>query len=178
MSEHNSQAGDVQAGDLGRLVGHLAHLVARALSPGDVAQLRRMTEADPHCPAFWRIAATALEPAGALPQGALRDEAERRWAVLLNAMALGADLHAPRAPLGRALAQAGYSDLRFVRLLRARGSAFADAARSAARYLAAKATPFDFRDFARLVLSEGRADEETVRRRIARTYYQAETHPE
>ena len=95
----------------------------------------------------------------------------RRWAAIACAMALTVGQHAQGRPAGAALADAGLAELRFVRLLRAHGDPLFHALRTTAHYLAAKAAPVDWRDLAALVLSDGRSDEERVRRRIARSYY-------
>jgi CRISPR system Cascade subunit CasB len=149
--------------------------LARALdglSPGDLAELRRMDPEDPGCPGFWKVVVSDLEPAGVLPAGGpLLDQAERRWAAVLQAMAIAHGFHQPGARLGAALAEAGFSELRFTRLLRARDNGLHDGVRLAARFLAAKGQVADFRGIADLVLSEGRPYSEDVRRRIARDYY-------
>jgi len=155
---------------LATTVSSLANAIEKVLSPGDVAALRRLRHGDPSCSAFWRLAATQL--ASALPEGGpARDEAERRWAVILQAMAEMTGFHAPGRYLGRALASAGIAEQRVLRLLRASGEGLSDAVRVTAHHLASTATPADHTEIARLVLSDGRDDEEPVRRRIARDFY-------
>jgi CRISPR system Cascade subunit CasB len=154
---------------LASLVGRLARAVEDELHPGDVASLRRMHPGAPEPLAFWKVAATYLDEAlaGAGPYS----ESERRWAVILAAIAELRGLHQPTRRLGHALAVAGFSEVRLARLLRARGQALADATRTAVRFLATKGEPVDLADLARLVLSDGRRDEEQVRRQIARGFY-------
>ena len=160
---------------LSSIIGSLA--VRRGLSPGDVAALRRLEPGGPAHPAFWKVCAGWLD--GSLPpEGPARTEAERRWAAIVAGMAITVGLHDPRRHAGAALAEAGYSELRFVRLLRARGEGLAAAVRSASRFLASKAVSFDWRDLAQLVLSEARADEEEARRHLARSYYRHQHHTE
>ncbi len=155
--------------DLRSLVNRLAHALARELPPGDLAALRRSSPEAPSA-AFWKVAASLLGEA--LPEGgAARDEAERSWAAILAGMALTEGLHRPGRRAGAALAEAGYSELRFERLLRARGSQLLAALRGAAQYLASKAVPLDWSDLAGLVLSEGGPSEEQTRRGLARSYY-------
>jgi len=170
----DTKAGPEQGESLASLIGKVATAIDRSLSPGDVAALRRLDPRDPADPAFWKVCAgwlgAALPPEG----GPSRDEAERRWATILAAMAITAGQHDPRRHAGAALAEAGLSDLRFVRLLRARGDGLSDVLRTAAQFLASKAASFDWRDLALLVLSDGRADEEDVRRHLARSFYQHE----
>lgn len=162
---------------LSRAVGALAHFVEHGASPGDVAGLRRLAPEDPAAPAFWRLAGTLLADELRGGGGAL-EARERAWASIVNALALTAGLHAPARPLGTALAAAGYSELRFTRLLRAQGDALAPEVRGAAAFLASKAEPFDATDLAQLVLSSGGISEETVRRGVARTYFRQLTRDE
>src|SRR5512133_2452527 len=100
-----------------RTVGALARFVERGASPGDVAELRRLVPGDPAAPAFWRLAGTLLadELRGS---GTALDAREQAWASIVNALAVTSGLHAPARSLGSALATAGYSELRFTRLLR------------------------------------------------------------
>jgi CRISPR system Cascade subunit CasB len=163
-------AAERSSADLRSLVGRLARMIEKELSPGEVASLRRLEPADPSVPAFWKVVATALDDV--LPSAAeAREEAERRWAAILGAMASARGLHRSRQALGAALAQAGFSELRFTRLLRARGDQTFPSVRAAAQYLASKAIGFDAHDLARLVLSEDGPSEEKVRRDVARSYY-------
>ena len=160
-----------EAPSLRSVVGQLAHAVGSTLGPGDVAALRRLDPADPACPAFFKVAAAFLVPAGLLPAGGeARDEAERRWASVLSGLAIH-EMHAPDRRLGQALAAAGFSELRFVRLLRAHDSGLRDEVRTTARFLASKAERADWTEMAQLVLSDGHDHAEAVRRRIARDFY-------
>jgi CRISPR type I-E-associated protein CasB/Cse2 len=155
---------------LAATVNAVAHSIEKVLSPGDVAALRRLRPEDASCAAFWRVVVTLLAPA--LPNGGpAREDGERRWAVILQAMAEMQGLHAPGARMGRALAAAGLAELRVLKLLRASGDTLFDAVRVTAHYLASTATMGDHVEIARLVLSDGRDDEERVRRQIARDFY-------
>jgi CRISPR system Cascade subunit CasB len=163
-------ADEKSLGDLRSAVGRLARMIEKELSPGDVASLRRLDPGDPSVPAFWKVLAASLDDM--LPSASeAREAVERRWAAILCAMSNARGLHRPRIPLGAALAEAGFSELRFTRLLRARGDQMFPSVRGAAQYLASKAIPFDAHDLARLVLSEDGPSEEKVRRDIARAYY-------
>jgi CRISPR system Cascade subunit CasB len=161
-----------KAESLSQLVGRIAWMLTNQAPPGDLAALRRLKPGDPSCLAFWKIAAAYLE--SSLPGGGpRRDETENRWSVILAAMAELEGLHQPRRPLGSALAEVDYSEIRLLRLLRARDEALADAVRTMAHFLRSKTTGANQSDLAQLVLSAGRRDEEAVRRRIARNYYSA-----
>jgi CRISPR type I-E-associated protein CasB/Cse2 len=155
---------------LAAIVNAVAHSIEKVLSPGDVAALRRLRPHDASCAAFWRVVVTHLE--SALPDGGpAREEVERRWAVILQAMADMKGLHAPGARMGRTLAGAGLAEPRALKLLRASGDTLFDTVRVTAHYLAGTATMSDHAEIARLVLSDGREDEERVRRQIARDFY-------
>lgn len=155
---------------LASTVGSIASAIEKVLSSGDVAALRKLSPEDPSCAAYWRL--MSMNP-GLLPQvGEGREDIERRWASVLQAMATLAGLHNLRIPLGRALAEAGVAEQRLLRLLRASGPSLADAVRITAHHLAQKAVSSNHLELAQLVLSDGGPNEDTVRRRIARSYYQ------
>lgn len=157
---------------LDSLLARLVTLIERELSTGDLAELRRLSPEQPGCPAFWRIVAMILEPGGHLPErGPSRDEAERHWAVILSGMAQTAGLHRADRPCGWALARAGFSELRFVRLLRARGQGLERELRAAVSYLVSKAEPVDWGQLAGLILHQEGERGERLRRAVARDYY-------
>lgn len=139
------------------------------LDAGDVASLRRM---DPRKPAaaFFKLEGWFLEPV--LPGDAsAREDAESRWAAVIAGLALLGSLNDPTRRLGSALAEAGFSESRFERLLRADAERLVDDIPALARYLAAKGIRADWSAAASLMLSAGRRDEEPVRRHMARDYY-------
>ncbi len=155
-----------------QVVAELARDIAVVMSAGDVAELRRMRPGDPACPAFWKLLTARIEPALGLPAGGRRRlELERRWSVILAALATLDGLHAPGRPLGRALAEAGLTELRLNRLLVARSEGLHDALRTVCHQLSSTAQPADLAELALLVLSEGERDEELVRRAVARHYF-------
>lgn len=163
----------------------------RRLSKGDVASLRRMTPEQPANGAFWRALTSFIEPYSPLPEdGPLRDLVERRWSAVLTAVALTDGLHGARSDkklsvearearfnslpsLGSALATAGFSELRFTRLLRARDRQLLDEVLRAARFLTSKAISFDPTDFASLIFLQRAPRDESTRRHIARHYFAA-----
>ena len=141
------------------------------LTTGDVAGLRRMDPRRPQAP-FFKLAGLALEQN--LPDApARRDEAETYWASIVVGLAHLGGLHRPGKRLGRALVDAGLSELRFSRLLRADGNRLIDELPSLARFLAAKGIAADWTGAAWLLLSVGRPHEEPTRRALARDYYGA-----
>lgn len=153
------------------VVNRLARALATDLSPGELSQLRRMEPHDPGCPAFWRLVIQILEPSGALPMGDPREAAEVEWAAVLSAMVRLAGSHDPKIPLGRALAAAGYSELRLVRLLRSHGEQLGIELRKMATYLASKGERADLTLLASLIRSHDPQAAERIRRRLARDYY-------
>lgn len=170
MSSNPESAVQTEVPTLRAIVGRIVQALEKQLAPGDIAALRRLEPSDPAAPAFFKVAASVLD--GILPDGEdARLDAERRWAAVLCSMSVTNGLHLFGRPLGSALADAGFTELRLTRLLRARGDQVFTALRAAAQFLASKAQPFDPADLARLVLSEGRPDEEKVRRAIARSYF-------
>jgi CRISPR system Cascade subunit CasB len=160
---------------LDSVVRSIATAISATLSPGDVAALRRLDPDELSAPAFWKVVTAHVEPAGFLTEtGAMRADAERRWAVVLTALALLGSTHRANSRLGRALAVAGFSELRLVRLLRSRERQLGHEVRTAVRFLAAKGEPVDATDLARLVLSDGMEHADEVRRDVARAYYGAQ----
>ena len=158
---------------LASIVGRVTHAIDTILSSGDVAELRRLDPRDPCSPAFFKLMASTVDPSTDLPHsGTARDAAERRWAVIFHAAATLSGLHRPSRSLGEALQASGYSELRLVRLLRARGDQLVKEVRTCSHFLAAKAEPCDLADLARLVLVTGSDKAEAIRRRVARGYYQ------
>lgn len=147
---------------VGALSATLQHM-----SPGDLAALRRMQSGSPHCPAFWKLLVAEL--ADQLPtDDAHRRETERRWGVIVAAMANG--LLSPGRRFGSALGEA-VPEARVVKLLRAHDEALANAVRVTVHHLASQGVRFDPFDLARLVLSDGGDDEDDVRRNIYQDYF-------
>jgi CRISPR system Cascade subunit CasB len=158
---------------LSSLISSIAALIENSgiLSGGDLAALRRM---DPRSPpaAFFKIVGLVLD--GHLPAGAESLlERETRWAAIVNGLAHLGPRHSPGRRVGRALAETGFSELRFARLVRADEERLVDELPSLARFLAVKDVAVDWTDAARLILSAGGPSEEGVRRAIARDYYGA-----
>jgi len=159
------------------VVGKVAHAIEHQLGPGDVAALRRLSPGDPAAPALWKLLLTCVPQSWAA--GPDRDEKERRWAALFTGMAHAAGLHDPAVPMGRALAEAGWSELRFVRLLRDRDEGLAERVRRLAQYLASKSQRADWTGVANLLLDQDGEWAERHRRDLARDYYRtlyAQTH--
>jgi CRISPR system Cascade subunit CasB len=153
-------------------VNRLAAAMKGALDPGEVAQLRRLDPQSPGGSAFWRTLALYIEPYAPLPTSDDRRATEESaWAAVMRGMAHMAVLHAPKRRLGRALAEADVSELRFNRLMRAEGAPLLDEIASVAHLLASRAVSVDWADLASLVLLRSGDAAERHRRHIARDYY-------
>lgn len=163
-----------EAVGLGSLINHISGLLAHgggSLSTGDVATLRRM---DPRTPAaaFFKLVGLVLDE-HIVGEARARFEAETRWAAVIVGLAHLGDLHRPGVRLGRGLVDAGFSEMRFDRLLRADADRLVNDLPMLARFLSAKAAPADWGGAALLILSWSRSDEESARRGLARDYYRA-----
>jgi CRISPR type I-E-associated protein CasB/Cse2 len=127
---------------------------------------------DPRSPpaVFFKVSGVALDDL--LPgEAPARASEESRWAAVVAGMACLGPLHDPSQRLGVALARAELSEFRFARLIRADAERLIDEILALARFFAAKGIQADWSAAANLMLSAGRADEEPVRRHIARDYY-------
>ena len=166
---------------LDRLVRLLVHeRDDGGLSSGDRAELRRMDPLDAALPpALWRLLTVPeVETAIGIVASGDRETAERAFAILAQALAeAGASGRTPsRTPIGKVLAETGYAEARFVRLLRARGrEEVAFEARQAARWCAAKGAAFHVAGFSRFVLDTAlmRKDADRRAHAIARDYFAA-----
>jgi CRISPR system Cascade subunit CasB len=157
-------------GSLAGLIARIAHAMKEgALPPGDLAQLRRIDVDRPDQPTFWRLMAAWIAPDAPLPP-----DIESAWAAVLSGMAHMAPFHhKPGRRLGMVLAEVGYSELRLNRLLRTGGHRFLEAVRRTCAFLAARAEPVDWTEFAALILTRDPEKAEDRRRRIARDFYSA-----
>jgi CRISPR system Cascade subunit CasB len=152
-------------------IGKIAKMMATegALGTGTLAELRRISPEKPFTPALWNL---LLDLDEAEPWGGLdRDVYERRMATLAMGMAICAGLHNYREPLGRALAEAGWSKLRFVRLMEARGETLEKHVRRMAQYLASKSQAANWADVGWLLIGQDWTTAEETRLRISRSYY-------
>lgn len=186
LDGHQSAANDA-APELARAVGKIAGLLAQDHERGTGAALRRMDEG--LCPEFYRLYfAYGLENLvrrsgpGRELDAAYQLRAASTWGVILKALASMAGLHEANAHLGKALAHADVSELRFMKLVRQRGAGLAPQIQSTALRLAANRTPSDHLEFAHLVLTDAaveagvpRAESHRSHRRnhLAHNYFRA-----
>ena len=182
--ERHETWGDVAA----RLAWQISH---KDFPRGDLAGLRRMKPDVPDAAVFWRLMADQ----DLLEKGA---EVERKWALILNGIALmtrtaGSDAssrsaHDGSIPVGEALFRGGdpsrsepfYSETRLKRLLSSRGSMTRRLLERTFRMLASANVSFSWREMANFIHSDGFNDAaaESDRRRIASYYFQAQRRPQ
>ena len=154
---------------VGRAAGKLDPENEQGLSNADQAALRRIDPDTPVTPTLWKILFD-LDQDGS-PKGVPQTTWEQRWATLLMGMAHCAGLHDYDVPLGRALAEAGWSETRFVRLMEADEDTLPVLIRRMAQYLASKQQAADWDDVRQLLFVQSGNKAEGVRLRIARPYY-------
>lgn len=141
---------------------------------GDLAGLRRMNPDTPDAAAFWRLMARRR-----LLGNPCMDH---KWGLIMHGIALMVPkAHDEKVKVGKALFEGGdsqrrnayYSDLRLNRLLKAQGEILTTLLTQLFRMMKAANQPFDWREMASFILSEG-DDAEQARLKIASEYYQAE----
>jgi CRISPR system Cascade subunit CasB len=134
---------------------------------GNLAALRRIRPEAPDGAAFWWLVAEHA------PRAFDDERAALALATVVQGMAIAHPFHLPlsgRGRLGEALAEAGVSEMRLLRLLRLPCSELPEELRRLARLMGNKgdAGRFDWSDAFDLLFW---ADGERVRRDIARDYY-------
>jgi CRISPR system Cascade subunit CasB len=159
----NLPAGPSLASDVAQLSGVID---SPHYSSGDRAALRRWAPGQPIPLAFYRLWLRHLD--SDLP---VEGQAEAWMTLAWGLATCGAGCHDLKRPLGRALAEAGFSEARLERLLSAPPDLRVDLFMSAARFVAAKAERFDWRDAAQFLLTLDANKREGLNRRIAETYF-------
>lgn len=148
-------------------IARLAGILSSEHFPsGDRAALKRMAPDQRPPLAFYRLAFREL------PEG--WESRRFAWQTLTAGLALASNQgnpHNRNQPLGRALAEQGYSEARLERLLAAEGDTLHILLLRAARFLAAKGETVDWTDAARLLLTSSDGGKEQIRREIARDFY-------
>lgn len=162
-----NQSGSV---NFGKAVGTIATMMTSGnLSTGEMAELRRIAPDQPFTPALWRVLLSLdLDKS---PEWYSQQTWERRWATLLMGMAHCIGLHDYNISLGQALAEAGWSELRFVKLMRARDETLEKHLRRVAQFLSSKNQHANWTDVARLLFYQSGKTGEDIRLSISRNYY-------
>lgn len=157
--------------EYGKIVGKVANMMQKegALSTGEMADLRRISPDQPFTSSLWRI--LMMLDLDHSP-GWIRQELwERRWATIFMGMAHCTGLHSYDTSFGEALAEAGWSELRFVQLMRAKDETLETHLRRVAQFLASKNQEANWTDVARLLFFQSGNAGEKVRLSISRDYY-------
>jgi CRISPR system Cascade subunit CasB len=155
---------DTDKKTLPSIVGRLAYAIDKILGTGEVADLRRLRPEDPASPAYWKTMVEYWD----MP---FDDDDARRRACLLSGLARTKGLFDFHTGLGKALAIAEYSELRFVRLLRADGKSLLKEIELMAEFLNSKAQRANWSQVAEVLFTKDDEKAESARRRIARDYY-------
>jgi len=154
---------------VGRAAGMLDPENEQGLSNADQAALRRIDPDTPVTPTLWKVLFDLDQDEA--PDGVDQTTWEQRWATLLMGMAHCAGLHDYEVSLGQALAEASWSETRFVRLLEADDETLPVLLRRMAQYLASKQQSANWDDVRQLLFVQFGDAAEDVRLRIARPYY-------
>ena len=152
---------------VGRAAGML-HPEEESLPNGDRAALRRIDLDTPVTPTLWKVLFDLKQDES---KGMPQTKWEQRWATLLMGMAHCAGLHDYDVPLGQALAEAGWAETRFVRLMEADDETLPVLLRRMAQYLASKQQPANWDDVRKLLFYQSGETAEGIRLSIARPYY-------
>ena len=142
-----------EAQSLGQVIAALSRqLNAERIGTGSLAELRRITD-DNLPPAFWKQYLTNVPPEWRELDGHVNARVDRAWAAIVRAMAeMAPNPHSFDRPFGEALAATKYSELRFVRLLRAEGEDLARELRVAGAWLARAGVKANWEQPAHLML--------------------------
>ena len=165
------------------IAGYIARrLLRRDLRPGDMAEVRRMDTGHPTSPIYWD---TMLRYGITSTESADNDDAglEECWAHIMKMIAHGTKVgqeettgpHNGSVPLGRALATAGYHELRLSTLLNADTGQIHRLLAQATAFLDQKGMTYNVEDMARLALTARRSESQRSadRNYIARHYHRA-----
>lgn len=149
-------------------------LTRRDITTGEMAGLRKLDPGRPTESAFWKVY-------GQLGIDESSSDLVRYWAIVFRIIAAGTKVgeaqtdgpHDDNLPLGKALAQAGYSHNRLKTLLDADANALLPIVERMAGFLHSKGQKFNCNDAARLVMTKYRSpgEQDYDRTRIARDYY-------
>ena len=131
----------VEENDMSRSFGQVIAAISHNLDPeligtGQFAEMRRMAWNE-FPSGFWHFYFRHVPRQHREPYGRPRPDVDLAWATVLRAMAeAGKKPHDPNAYFGAMLAELGYSEQRFVRLLRAQGEDLGREMRVVAAWLA------------------------------------------
>jgi CRISPR type I-E-associated protein CasB/Cse2 len=162
MSEDQSTTSE---NTIDRKIGAIAHLLSRPGAQKERAFLRRAQEGvEPSV--FWEILETHVG-------SNLGESVEKRWKAILVCLAdaISKDAHSPKRNFGTACRDSGLSEGRFVQLLESGINDLPYLARRACQLVISRGESFNVADVARLILSCGGPNHETVRRSLSRKFF-------
>lgn len=153
--------------NLATLISRMVGVIGSQHYPtGDRAMLRRWAPGQPTPLAFYRLWLRHLE--NDLPP----EPQTASWMALAWGLAqMGAGAHVPKRPLGRALAEAGFSEQRLERLLAAPEEVRVDLFMDAIRILGSRHESFDWMEAAWFLLTTDPDKREGVQRQLAHAFY-------
>jgi len=151
--------------EISTTIGRIAGVISSEHFPtGERAALKRLNFKRNPPLAFYRFAFNNLPGNW--------EKRKTEWMTIVAGMAIMCpEPHRLDRPLGKALAESGYSEARLDRLLSAEGEILSTLILRAARFLAAKGETCDWSDIARLLLTGDPDKREKARLRIADYYY-------
>ena len=155
----------------GQIVGKMASMMNQDgnISRGDLAELRRLSPDKPFTSTLWRIMITLKVYKS--PHWISQGQWERRWATLMMGMAHCQGLHEYSISFGSALAEAGWTELRFVQLMRTEGEMLEKQIRRVAQFLSSKKQQANWSGTAQLLFFQSGEPAKEVRLDISRDYY-------
>lgn len=169
-----SPDGPAEPRSLGQVIATLSRqLNAERIGAGALAELRRMTDNDLP-PAFWKRYLLDVPAEWRERGGHVNVRIDQAWAALIRAMVeMAPNPHSFDQPFGAALADTGYSEGRFVRLLRAEGDDLARELRVAGAWLARAGVRANWEQPAHLLLRGLRlnVNHQIAGHRMARDYF-------
>ncbi len=156
-----TEAADSLASTIGKLAAYLGGEIIPSV---DRAALKRMTPDSTLPLAYYRL--WLLHLGGEPPAG------DVYWSTIVWGLALmGKGAHVPKRGLGKALAEAKFSEARLEQLLGAPEDIRNDLLRRAIRFLGANRQGFNWLDAALLLLTRDDEKREQLHRKIAADFY-------
>lgn len=178
MDRRPSEDEPAEPRSLGQVVATLSRqMKAERIGTGALAELRRMTGNDLP-PAFWKRYLLDVPAEWREPRGHVDARVDRAWSALIRAMVeMVPHPHSFDQPFGAALAKTGYSEDRFVRLLRAERDDMARELRVAGAWLARAGVKANWEQPAHLLLRNLglNVNHQTATHRMARDYFRTAT---
>lgn len=158
---------------LHELLQRVSSRITRQASPGELSQMKRQAPDEPPCPAFYRLAMPEVENYRYYPSDEHSAIAfETGLMSVLAGMAEDLSVFNRSKPLGSALAEAGFSELRLYRLLKAGRESLNADVRRMVKFLSSKGVSANLAEALELILCQDDTERSRfVRRRISRDYF-------